>query len=269
MRVDFKHAHGRNDVHLVETATARKMHDDLLAQMPGDAAHDESTCPFCLDQASQTENPPSVIPPADGGSDVSEDPNTKGGNTPMTDISQETHEALLRKAVEDATKALDSALQQKTEQLDAANATIETLTQEKDELANENQRVNGELDAAQVELRSAQDKVGELETAAAKSEEDRAKADLASKRATQVKELKLFGDEYVDEKASSWAELDDVAWSDRVDEWAKLKPTTNSEEPPAGDSAMSGSNGDQQDQAAASGGSDKPSRASRAVLGLS
>jgi len=189
--------------------------------------------------------------------------------TTTTDsISKETHEALVQSAVASATKTLDSALADKTQELETAKARIETLESEKAELAADNERVNGELDSAQVELRTATQKVSDMEAAQEKAEQEAAKAELASKRAEQVKGLGLFTEEYATEKASQWADLDEAAWSSRVEEWQKLAPTQSSETPP-GDSAMSGSNGAQDQAAASSTDTTKKPSARRAVLGLS
>lgn len=253
------------------------MHDLLLESQPEDARHDRDICPICVDKATETAAPPSRIPPGSAGPDVSEEnqsPNTEGG-TPdtMTDtISKETHEALLSKAVSDATAATDAALATKSQEvvdltgkLETANAALETANAEVASL-------NGKLDTAQVELKAATDKAAELEADLAKERDDRAKADVAGKRADQVKNLGLFSDEYVAEKAESWAGLDEAAWNDRVDEWSKLKPASPGK---AGEStadtasAMSGTSGSlTQSSSDDKASEDKPNHR-RAALGLS
>lgn len=218
---------------------AVKLHDELLADMPDQARHDAETCPFCIDKSkldsAQNAAATSRIPPAAGGQDVSDSQvptNTEGGtpkNMPdIEQISKETHEALLTKAVNDAVAATEKALQTITAERDELKAQAETLTSEEATLTADNERLNKELDTAQVTLKAAKDEVAQLKADIAKKDEDATKAELASKRAEQVKNLKLFDEEYVQEKASSWADLDEAAWTERLQEWRQLKPTGDS-----------------------------------------
>lgn len=215
----------------METAEAFALHDQLLAEKPDGVRHDRDICPICVDKATETAAPPSD-PSRSGGPDVSEDqnPNTKGGTTDtMSDtastISQETHSALVKAAVDQATEATDKLLQKATADLETANATLTQVTAERDTLKADNDRINGELDKAQVDLKTATDKAAQLESDIAKEREDREKADLASKRAEQVRNLKVFPDEYVtSEKAEAWAGLDEAAWTERIEEWTTAAP---------------------------------------------
>ena len=226
----------------METAQAVKLHDDLLAGMPDGARHDTDICPFCVDNAQTTT---SRIPPGDAGPDVSENKSTstEGGTNPtMSDISQEAHEALLQKAVADAVKATESALASKTDELAAAKSKVEELETEKSTLNAETDRLNKELDTAQVKLTSATEEVETLKKEKTETEEKAKLAEVASKRSDQVKNLKLFPDEYVTEKASKWAGLTDEAWGEQLEEWKAIRPAA-----PEGDetktdaaSAMSG-----------------------------
>jgi len=220
----------------VVTVDAVKLHDELLAAIPDQARHDADTCPFCIGKKADTAQDTgatSRIPPASGGPDVSDNqvtPNTEGG-TPhnMTDteqISKETHDALMAKAVSDAVAATEKALQTITEERDQLKTQFATATEETAGLKADNERLNTELDKAQVSLKAAKDEVAELKADIAKKDEDAAKSELASKRAEQVKNLALFDDSYVQEKASSWAEIDEAAWTERLEEWRQLKPAT-------------------------------------------
>lgn len=220
----------------METAEAIALHDQLLVSPPAGARHDRDICPICVDKATETAHPPSRIPPGSAGPDVSDIQNkshttTEGGTPePMSDnastaISQETHQALLQKAVTDATAATDAALQTVTAERNELKTKLDAAEAESATLKADNARLNGDLDKAQVELKTATDKAAELEGDLAKEREDRAKADVASKRIEQVKNLNLFGDDYItDEKAQSWANLDEAAWTERLEEWSKLKP---------------------------------------------
>lgn len=254
------------------------MHDELLADMPEGASHNADICSFCVDQATQIESTASRNPPADGGPDVSGNqsvPDEHGGRDIHTmsdnNISKETHEALLAKAVTDATSATEKALETKTAEAKDLAAENEKVKSENADLKADNERLNGELDTAQVSLKAATEKVTQLESDIARKDQEAAKAEVASKRAEQVKNLKLYDDEYVTERASAWADLSEEAWAERIDEWSKLKPAS---ETPATDaaSAMSGTSGSltkepSSQDAAAESTTNKPS-ARRAVLGL-
>lgn len=255
----------------VDTAVAVKLHDDLLATKPEGARHDADICPFCVEKAHSSTA--SRIPPGSAGPDVSdktENTSTEGGTNPtMSDISKETHEALLTKAVNDAVKATEAALATKTTEAAEATKRVQELETANSDLKSDNDRLNKELDSAQVQLTSATEKATQLEQAAKQAEEDAKLAEIASKRADQVKNLKLFPDEYVSEKASKWAAFDEASWSDQLEEWKQLKPaSTEVSATTETASAMTGTSEDltkagQQDAASA----DKP-KARRAVLGL-
>lgn len=256
----------------MDEAEARRLHDDLMAARPEGAKHDVDICVFCVDQAQTTSvrTPPGLPDP-----DVSDDNDTvKGGDTPtMTDISQEAHEALLKKAVDDAVAVTTASLAAKTEEAAQATAKVTELEQANAGLTADVTRLNKELDEAQVKLSAATEEVANIKKAADEAAEAAALAEIASKRSTQVKNLKLFPEDYVtDERAQEWASLDDAAWDARVAEWAALKPAT----PEAGKeqdtaSAMTGTadlTKEQQDQAAA-GDQGKTKSARRLALGLS
>lgn len=255
------------------------MHDELLASRPEGASHNQDICPFCVDKATEDESTASRIPPASGGPDVSDNhqiPNTEGGTTePMSDsatISQETHEALLAKAVADATVTTEKALESATNDKAELAARVEGLESDNATLKADNDRLNGELDAAQVALKAANDRVAELESDIKAKDEAAAKSELASKRADQVKNLKLYDDEYVAERASAWADLSDDAWAARLDEWAKIKPSAGTPGTPAGDtaSAMSGTSGSLTTEPSSTDTArETKSPARRAALGLS
>ena len=141
-------------------------------------------------------------------------------------ISKETHEALLDKAVRDATASL-------TTERDTLKAQVETLTTEKASLSEdftavkaENERLNGDLDTAQVSLKAATDEAAALKADIAAKDAEAEKATIASDRAAQVRNLGLFPEEYIADKASKWADVDEAAWTDRLDEWKALKGTS-------------------------------------------
>jgi hypothetical protein len=257
----------------VDIASAAAYHDELLAHMPEGARHDGDICPFCVEKAMQDRDSTASVPSSSelSGAPTDQPPLMEGGNTRMTDdskmISSDTHEALLEKALRDATSVTESALERKTEEAAEAAAKVETLTTELETLKADNAELNRKLDEAQLQLKAANDKAEQLEAEKNKAIEDAAKAELASSRADQVKRLSLFSEEYISEKASAWADLAEDAWNDRLTEWQAIKPATVDGTPADTASAMSGSTegltSEPQDEASAH----KPN-SRRAVLGL-
>lgn len=259
----------------MDTAAARRVHDELLANRPEGASHNSDICQFCVDKATEDVSTASRIPPADGGPDVliQQVPDEYGGrdNHPMSDtMTKETHDALLAKAVADATSTTEKALEAKAEEVKGLVEKVETLEADNASLKADNDRLNGELDTAQVGLKAATEKVAQLESDIAARDEAAAKAEIASKRAEQVKNLKLYDDEYVAERASAWADLSDEDWTSRLDEWSKIHPAIT--EPSATDtaSAMSGTTGTltQEPVSTDSAAESTTPSARRAVLGL-
>jgi len=254
-----------------------KLHNDLLASQPEGARHDSDICPFCVDKATESNSTTSRIPPAgDSGPDVSDHQsptNTEGGTpNPMDTISKETHDALLKKAVDDAISATEAALATKTDEAKELADKVKQLETDAASLKADNDRLNQELDTAQVSLKSATDEVTTLKDDIAKKDEAAQKAEIASKRAEQVRNLGLFDETYVSEKAASWADVAEEDWAERVTEWQKLKPVKAAD----GDtkttetaSAITGtSEGLTKESVDAASAEDKPP-ARRAALGLS
>lgn len=253
----------------MDAAQAADLHDQLLASKPDAARHDSDICPFCVDKASSTASDPS----RSGGPDVTSDndKSTEGGTNPtMSDISQEAHEALLAKAVAEATKVTDAALEKKTEELAQAQARISELETAANTSTAEVERLNKDLDDAQVKLTSATEEVANLKKEATEAAEKAKLTEVAAARSKQVENLKLFPAEYVTENASKWAALSDDDWAARVEEWTKLRPeaeATATETDAA--SAMTGtSDATKETGTDTAGADDKKPAPRRAVLGL-
>lgn len=182
-------------------------------------------------------------------------------------ISTETHEALLAKAVADATAATEAALERKmTEAAELASAKTQLET-EVATLKEDNSRLSRDLDKAQVDLKGATDEVASLKADIAAKDEQARLTSVASARTEQVKNLSLFPDDYIGEKASSWAQLSDDAWAERVDEWSKARPAAAAGETKTETaSAMTGTSGQLTKDVDVASDNKPPAR--RSVLGL-
>jgi regulator of replication initiation timing len=249
------------------------IHDSLLAAMPEGARHDPAICVFCIKRATHS---PASVSPVTGGLDASESQHeqTKGGTpeTMSTDtLTKETHEALLERAISQATATTESALERKTTEAADLASKVELLEEDNTTLKADNERLNKELDAAQVSLKAAEEKVTTLESTIADKDAAAEKAQVQSKRTEQVRNLDLFAAEYVAEKASSWAELTEEAWKDRMEEWQRLKPATDPPKDPTKTetaTVMTGTSGDlTKEPESDAANHDKPTPR-RAVLGL-
>lgn len=247
------------------------MHDQLLAAQPEGARHDTSICPFCRsgDQADAHASGPSGDEPS-GAVQNTDTPTQEGGTQhAMSDtMTTETHEALLAKALNDATDSLNKALEHKTDEAKQLAAAKADLDQQVATLSQDNKRLNGELDKAQLDLKTSRDETAALKADLAAKDEAARISDLASKRTAQVRNLGLFDDTYVTERAERWATLSDDDWADRIDEWSKAKPAAASSSDSKSDaaSAMTGTSGELTTDPAVDAASEQPAR--RRVLGL-
>jgi hypothetical protein len=169
----------------------------------------------------------------------------EGGSTPVSDtIAQETHEALLTKAVEDATKEAKAEIAQLCSQVEELTTEKDTAQARVTELETANEQANAELDQAQVQLRAVQEEADQLKDDIAQRDEEAQIIELADARAEQVRNLGLFPEDYIKDKARNWAAIPEDDWADRVEEWKQAKGdgTPSSEQLPGDQaSAMSGS----------------------------
>jgi chromosome segregation ATPase len=170
--------------------------------------------------------------------------------------------------VADATAATDQALERQTIEASELSIKHDELAAKVTALTEDNARLNRELDEAQVKLRAATDEVATLKSDLEAKDEAARLSELASKRAEQVKNLQLFPEDYVSEKASAWARLSDEDWAERIDEWGKARPATAGDDKSKTEtaSAMTGSSGELTKDDTAS---DNKPPARRSVLGLS
>lgn len=173
-------------------------------------------------------------------------------------LSKETHEALLAKAVTDATASMTSERDDLARQVTSLTEQLNEKSSALEQASTENERLNGELDTAQVSLKAAQDEAEALKKDAHEKEEAARVAELASLRASQVRNLSLFTEEFITERASKWAEISDDAWGERLDEWKVAKGTSTTKTTETA-SAITGTRDTQSGQQAS---------ARRAALGL-
>ena len=191
---------------------AKELHDEALRLKPEGTDHDVDSCSFCTDTASTTS---------------ANADNQEGMMSDTKDaLSRETHEALLAKAIDGATADLRRDNEALTEQVEALTVERDEAAEKVSQFESDNTRLNTELDAAQVEARTASEKVTELETEIAKRDETARLNEIAAERAKKVRELGLFDDDAIAEKAQRWAALDDDEWTERLSEWAAIRTTT-------------------------------------------
>lgn len=144
----------------------------------------------------------------------------------MDTIAQETHEALLRKAVEDATAAAQAEIAELTEKVTNITSEFEAASARVSELEEASEQASAELDQAQVQLRAATEERDQLQADIAQRDKDAEVAEIASKRAEQVRNLGLFPEDYIADKAQVWAAVSEEDWASRVDEWKQAKGVT-------------------------------------------
>jgi len=233
----------------------------------------EANAPAAKPAAKKSSEKAEVDSPASG-SDVTPGKRDATGNRPdaaarggtkhmetddVKSISTETHEALLAKAVSDATASLTTERDDLAKQVATLTEQLTEKSSALEAASKENERINGELDTAQVALKAAQDEATALKAEAEEKAAAAAKAELASARATQVRNLGLFTEEFITERASKWAEADEAAWAERLDEWKVAKGGTSTVTTTETASAVTGTRDSQTGQ--------QPS-ARRAALGL-
>lgn len=245
---------------------ARELHDQLLKAKPEGARHDADICSFCVEKASQA----APVPPGPEATNTAPEHTEGGTTTAMSDndknmMSVETHEALMEKALREATSATDEALEAKIAEVDSLKGELASLKESNEKLTKEAERLNDELDKAALGLKEAKDKAAALETEKAEREEAARIAEIASQRTEQVRTLGLFEEEYITEKASAWAKLPDTDWAERVEEWTARKPGSQD-----GDqaSALSGTSAALTNEGDIASQTTTSSTARRSVLGL-
>lgn len=159
----------------------------------------------------------------------------------MDTITKETHEALLQKAVDDATAQLREEKASIEAQLATTTTERDQAVKHADEVETEVSRLEGELDTAQVKLKSAEDENASLKGDLSARDEALALKEKAGERAEEVRALGLFPEEHIVEKAERWAGYSDDEFAEVVADWKAARSTSKEEGSVETASRMSGS----------------------------
>lgn len=258
----------------VEPTDASALHDELLGCMPSGSRHDVDVCPFCVEKAAlkgglNASGPSGPVPSGASSQPAPDQGGKRDLTTENTMLSQETHAALLEKALNDATSTTTAALATKTNEVADLAAKLAEAVAANEVLTADNARLNKDLDEAQVTIKTATDEVSALKADVASKEETARLSEIASARSTQVENLGLFPKEYVADKASKWAEMADEDWAERLEEWRGIKPaavegSTSTETA----SAMEGTSAELTTEPVVDTAASTPVPARRAALGL-
>jgi DNA repair exonuclease SbcCD ATPase subunit len=197
----------------------KAIHDQLLADMPEGAEHDEATCPMCALEVEENTTP--------------------GGSMPET-FTQEDLDA--------AVTAMSDTLQQRLKELEAqvqeseVGRAVAQATEAKDaEISQLQQRI----DAAEASRTAAENKLNEVEqfwvdaiaTQQAASELDARK----ERRVTEAKQAGVFSDDYINENAERFAAMSDEDFSARLEEWRLIAAKTGESTPAPARTALAAS----------------------------
>lgn len=179
----------------------KAMHDLLLKEKPAGAVHEP--CALCVPSASA-------------------DP--EGGN--VSTLTQEQADALVSKAVADATAPLQARLAE----LEAGQQTAEIearITEARAELEAQVADLTTKLDEAEIRATAAEQARADLEQfwaeAIADAEKTSAAAARRDDRLAKVTEFGGFTAEYVEANADRFAAMSDEEFDARLEEWKLLK----------------------------------------------
>lgn len=203
----------------------KEIHDQLLAEKPEDAQHDEATCPFC-------------------NGEMSDAVDHQGGSEPVTKTyTEDEYDSVLAKV---------SALEAKLAEFEGA--------QQESEVEAKIAEIKAEAQALNADLQTKLD-TALLEAEAAKSEKEKvleyltqvqADADKAAEIAARrderialVKEQTSFPESRIEERADAWAAMDEAAFTAALDDWKTIAPKTTNGKIPDVSTALSASRDDQ------------------------
>lgn len=183
----------------------KELHEKALANMPEGAEHDESTCDIC---SASLENNPDL---------------NGGGN--VDTFTKEELEAKVAEAL--------APLQTKISELEAAqadSAVTAAVEEAKAEAKSELDRVQGELDTAQIEKNAAVERAEKaekdleetnkyFEDAFAAQEAAEQRESLKAERVEKVKEVAKFDDDELAAKADRWADMEQAAFDGLLEDY--------------------------------------------------
>ena len=103
-----------------------------------------------------------------------------------------------------------------------ASAVEKAVTEAKDSMDKEIVRLNAELEKAQSDLETAQAEKEKLEGEIRERDEQARLDVLADDRATQVRDLKIFSDDQIDERKERWAKASDEDFTELLSEYKMI-----------------------------------------------
>lgn len=181
----------------------RALHDQLLAERPEGAEHDEDDCLLCQSD---------------------DDDGTEGGR--MATFSDEE----LQAAVNDAVDAATTPLKNRIAELEAAQQQS-AADSESNELKTKIAELEAQLDAAVLEAATAKE---EKETLQKAWDDEKAEAEAAQEmaarreeRLAKVKEVASFPDDYLEKNADRFAAMSEEDFTARIEEWQTLASKNN------------------------------------------
>jgi hypothetical protein len=182
----------------------KELHDQLLELRPEGASHDESSCPFC--------NPDLETSEAHGTEDL------KGGSV-MTHTEEE-YTNLLTQVAELEAKVTELEGDRRESQVEAKIA--EAKAELEAQVADLQAKLDTAVNEAETVKKERDEIVAFLDEAKAMEEEAAALEQTKADRIAKVKEVANFSDEYIAQRAESWAKLDEDAFELVLADWAAI-----------------------------------------------
>jgi hypothetical protein len=182
-----------------EMNALKALHDQMLAEKPEGASHDEAECLIC----------------------------SNDGGEPMGDalFTEEEVKAAVDRAVAEATSSLTQKITE-LQQSQQSKALEDAVVEAKAEVQVEIDDLTAKLDAAVLEAQQAKEAKEALQTAwdseKEVAEEARLFASRREDRVAKVREVECFPDDYVEQNADRFAAMSDEDFDARLEEWKAL-----------------------------------------------
>jgi hypothetical protein len=190
----------------------KEIHDQLLAEKPEDAQHDEATCLWCKGEFS------SAV-----------DTEIQGGSESVKTYTEDEYNSVLVKvsALETKLSELEGAQQESVVEAKIGEIKAQTEAQVA-ELQTKLDTAVLEAEAAKSEKDKVLEYLADVKTEADKAEET---ARLREERVATVKEQTSFPDSRIEERADAWASMDEAAFEAALEDWKAIAPKTNGKIP--------------------------------------